>query len=149
MKASLDFDRYLRQQGITTRPADFPWQKMDDAERWLTKDEAIELINIWRHEAIPTKNLYYATIQCSKIHLSSGVRNAYLNVMLDLLIERIRKSDHDPITVVATYNYDMDNILAMSDMEHQITHRFAGFMERSSYDLLLYLKDKEKELNQK
>lgn len=149
MKASFDLDRYLRQQGISTRPMDFPWQKMDDNERWLTKDEAIRLINEWREEAIPTKNLYYARIKCSLVQFSSGVRNAYLNTMLDYLIERIKKSDHDPITVVATYNYEMDDVLAMSDADHRVTHRFAGFMERSSYDLLLYLKDKEKELNEK
>lgn len=149
MKASLDLDGYLRDQGITTRPMDFPWQQMDDNERWLTKDEAIELINIWRNEAIPSKNLYYPRIKCSLIHFSSGVQNIYLNAMLDYLIEQIRESSHDPITVVATYNYDMDDILAMSDASHRVTHRFAGFMERSSYDLLLYLKDKEKELNQK
>lgn len=142
-------DDILRQQGITTRPSNFPWNKMDGPVHWLTKDEAIMFINEWRKEAVPQNNLYFSRILPNKFHLSSGFKNVYANAMLDLLIERIKKSDHDPITVVAQYNYEMDDILAVSDMDHHVTHYFASFMERESYDLLLYLKDKEKELNLK
>ena len=121
---------------------------MDGPERWMTKDEAIVWLNVWRETSIPKYNLVFST-SFRSFYISSGVKNVYLNGLIDELISRVRESDHDPITTVAEYNYEMDNILAMSDIGHTITHRFAGFMERASYDVLLFLKEKEKEMNQK
>ena len=144
-----EIDEALQKKGISTAAYNKPWKELNGPERWLTKDEAIDLLNIWRRDYILHHNLYYVAV--SKIRnygYSSGFMHAYKECMIDILIDRIRKSDHDPITTVAEFNYEMDDVLAVSDNDHRLTHRFAGFMERSSYEVLLYLKDKEKELNQ-
>lgn len=114
-------------------------------ERWMTREEAIAWLKVWREQNIPKHNLYFPILIKQKI--SSGVDNVYLTGMIEELIERIRESDDDPVTTVANYYYEMDEVLATSADDHFITHRFAGYMERASYDVLLFLKDKEKEMN--
>ena len=140
-------DDLLRKRGITT-PPDVEWFKLKGPKRWITKEEAIVALNVWRETCVPKYNLYYPPAFNHHYTISSGVKNVYLNGLIDDLIERIEISFHDPITVVAEYNYEMDNILTMSDNSHHVTHQFAGFMERASYEILLYLKEKEKELNE-
>ena len=143
-------DEILQKRGISTSAYDRPWKELKSPEHWLTKDEAIMLLKIWKQEYILNHNLYYIAV--SKIRnygYSSGFKHSYLNTLIDILIDRIQNSDHDPITTVAEFNYMMDDVLAMSDNDHRLTHRFAGFMERASYEVLLYLKEKEKELNEK
>ena len=102
-------------------------------------------INVWREMNVPKHNLRFPTM--TKWSITSGVEYVYLNFMVDELIDRVRKSQYDPITAVAEYYYEMDEILSMSDNDHHITHYFAGYMERESYDVLNYLREKEKEMN--
>ena len=144
-----EIDKVLRERGITTRPVNYPWKLMDDAEKWMTRGEAIAWLNEWRKECIPRFNLTFVPVSKLSRGYSSGWKNVYLNGLIDQLIERIRKSHHDPVTVVAEYNWEMDGILTMSDLSHKVTHQFAGFMERASYEVLLFLKEKEKEMNRK
>jgi len=59
------------------------------------------------------------------------------------LIRRIENGKEDPITEVAMYYYDMDEILATSDDDHYITHRFAGYMEEAAHAVLNYLQKKD------
>ena len=114
-------------------------------ERWLTRDEAIAWLRVWEDQNVPKHSLYFPVI--AKRIITSGVENVYLTGMIKELTERIRESNDDPITAVANYYYEMDEVLATSDDDHFITHRFAGYMERASYDVLLFLKEKEKEMN--
>jgi len=134
-------DSLLWKRGITTMGIP---EKVRN-ERWLTRDEAIVLLKVWRDQNVPKHNLYFPAI-VKKI-IASGTENVYLTGMINELIERIRESNDDPITTVADYYYEMDEVLATSDEDHFITHRFAGYMERASYDVLLFLKEKEKEMN--
>lgn len=133
-----DIDDILWKRGISSCP---PVKE----ERWLTREEAVALINEWKKENIPKYNLHFSTMNKSRI--TSGVENVYLTVMTNELIERIRNSDDDPITTVAEYTHFMDNILAVSDIDHTITHQFTSYMGSASYDVLLYLKETEKEMN--
>ena len=114
-------------------------------ERWLTREEAIAWLKIWRDQNMPKHNLYFPAIVRKTI--ASGTENVYLTGMINELIEQIRESNDDPVTTVANYYYEMDEVLATSDDDHFITHRFAGYLERASYDALLFLKEKEKEMN--
>lgn len=143
-------DETLQERGISTSRYGLPTEKLKLPEHWLTKEEAVLLLNIWKEEYIQKHNLYYMPISRIRDYgYSSGFKYAYLCEMIDMLVVRICHSKHDPITTVAEFNYEMDDVLAVSDDDHRITHRFAGFMERSSYEVLLYLKEKEKELNKK
>ena len=130
-------EQLLRKQGITTTPI--------KEERWLTRDEAITCLKIWSAQNIPRHNLYYSLM--SKTEITSGVENAYLTGMIGQLIELIRESDEDPVSVVAGYYSDMDEILSTSDDDHFITHRVAGYLENAAHDVLLFLKEIEKEMN--
>ena len=130
-------EQLLRKQGITTTPI--------KEERWLTRDEAITCLKIWSVQNIPRHNLYYSLM--SKTEITSGVENAYLTGMIGQLIELIRESDEDPVSVVAGYYSDMDEILSTSDDNHFITHRVAGYLENAAHDVLLFLKEIEKEMN--
>ena len=139
-------DDVLLRRGVITRPVGFDYRNMKE-EKWMTRDEAVTWLTVWREQNVPKHNLYFPiTIKRS---ITSGVENVYLNGMIDELIERVRESNEDPITAVAEYYYEMDEILATSDDDHYITHRFAGYMERASYDVLIFLKEKEKEMNRK
>ena len=130
-------EQLLRKRGIMTTPV--------KEERWLTRDEAIVCLRIWSAQNIPRHNLYYSMM--SKTEITSGVENAYLTGMIGQLIELIRESDEDPVSVVAGYYSDMDEILSTSDDDHFITHRVAGYLENAAHDVLLFLKEIEKEMN--
>lgn len=140
-------EQLLRKQGITTShlsPDKFRKPTVKE-ERWLTRDEAVTCLKIWASQNIPRHNLYYSLM--SKTEITSGVENAYLTGMIGQLIELIRESDEDPVSVVAGYYSDMDEILSTSDDNHFITHRVAGYLENAAHDVLLFLKEIEKEMN--
>ena len=144
-----NIDRLLRKRGVTCYSKDLNWKNMDGPEKIMTKEEALAWLSVWRSENIPKYNLYFPPVAYMKRGICSGMKNIYLNGLVDELAERIRMGRYDPVTTVADYNYEMDNLLAMSDNNHHVTHRFVGFMERASYEILLFLKEKEKEMNRK
>lgn len=131
-------DEVLYEKGITCFPA------RKNKPRWLTREEAVCLLFAWKDQNIPKYNLDFGPRM--KMVITSGLENVYLTGLIDELIERIRNGYMDPISEVAEYWYEMDEILATSDDDHFITHRFAGFMANSAYEVLNYLKKKEKEL---
>ena len=138
-----DIDQILHERGIMTRR--YAYNEGKVIPRELTQREGLIYLKVWGELNIPKYNLHYPMM--TKWSITSGVENAYLTGMVRELSRRILKSNEDPVTVVAEYNHEMDEVLALSSDDHTITHYFAGFLERSSYDLLLYLKDKEKEVN--
>lgn len=115
-----------------------------DLRQWLTREEAVVWLTAWLDMTAPKYNLDFSF--AIKRRITSGLENVYLTGMVDELIERIRNSNDDPITVVANFYYEMDDILAMSDDDHFITHRFASFMENAAHDALFFLQKKEKEM---
>lgn len=115
-------------------------------DRLLTVREAVLLLNEWRRLNIPRYNLDFS-IGFSRA-LTSGHEYVFLNYLVDYLIKRIEKGHDDPITEVANYYYELDEVLAMSDDDHYITHRFASYMENATHDIMNYLHKKEKELNE-
>lgn len=138
-----DIDQILYERGITCGHF---WPISGKViPRELTKEEGLMYLKVWGELNIPKYNLHYPMM--AKLSITSGVENVYLTGMIRELYKRIVKSDEDPVTVVAEYNHEMDEVLALSDNDHIITHHFAGYLERSSYDLLQYLKDKEREVN--
>ena len=114
--------------------------------RVLNKDEAVTWLMTWRKENIPLYHLDFS--EKMKYCITSGLEFIYLNQLVDILIDRIRQSPFDPITEVANYYYEMDDVLAMSDDGHYITHRYASYMENAAHDILNYLTRKEKEMNE-
>lgn len=114
--------------------------------RVLNKDEAVTWLMAWRNENVPVYNLDFS--EKMKYCITSGLEFIYLNQLVDILIDRIRQSPFDPITEVANYYYEMDDVLAMSDDGHYITHRYASYMENAAHDILNYLTRKEKEMNE-
>lgn len=142
-------EQLLRKRGITT--SHIPSEKFRDPsvtdEKWLSRDEAITCLRIWAAQNIPRHNLYFSMM--SKTEITSGVEHVYLTGMIGQLIELIRESDEDPVSVVAGYYQEMDDVLSTSDDDHFITHRVAGYLENASHDVLLFLKEIEKEMNRK
>ena len=100
---------------------------MSCMDRLLTVREAVLLLNEWRRLNIPRYNLDF----------SIGFSRAITSGRHD-----------DPITEVANYYYELDEVLAMSDDDHYVTHRFASYMENATHDIMNYLHKKEKELNE-
>ena len=137
-----DIDQILHERGIMTRRYAFNGGKVIPRE--LTKTEALTYLKVWSEMNIPKYNLHYP--MKTKWSITSGVENVYLTEMIHELSILILKSNEDPVSVVAEYQHEMDEVLALSDNRHTITHYFAGYLERASYDLLLYLKDKEREV---
>lgn len=140
-------EQLLRKRGIVTNhisPYKFQTPSVTDG-KWLTKDEAVTCLKVWASQNIPRHNLYYSMM--SKTEITSGVENAYLTGMISRLIELIRESDEDPVSVVAGYYQRMDELLSESDDDHFITHRVAGYLENASHDVLLFLRSMEKEMN--
>ena len=133
-------DDILRERGIITTP------KEDDYV-WMTREEAIAYMRAWKDFFIPKYNLDFS--YRIKTRLTSGSEYVYATGMINDLIERVRESNYDPITTVAMYYYEMEEVLATSDDSHFITHRIAGYLENASYSVLSYLQKKEKEMNQK
>ena len=115
-------------------------------DRPLTKEEAVALLIVWRDQNIPKYNLDFSP--AIKRHITSGLENVYLNGLWGILMDQIRDSPYDPITVVANYYYEMDDILAMSDDDHFVTHRFASVMENAAHDIMSFLMEQERSLNQ-
>ena len=113
-------------------------------DRWLSKDEANALLQVWRDENIPVTNLDFS-LKCTH-KITTGVENVILNLMCDKLYNRINTSAYDPITEVAGYYYEMEEILATSDDDHIITHRYASYLENAAHDLLGFFIKKEKEI---
>ena len=141
-----DVDQTLKENGIIIRGiSPFPSSKQKKPQRWMTKEEALFYLRVWEETNVPKHNLNYPTM--TRFAVTSGVENSYLTTMIRDLARLVIKSDLDPITVVAQYNQDMEEVIAMSDNNHFITHYVAGFLDRWSYEVLLYLKEKEKELN--
>lgn len=131
-------DDVLYAKGIITTGAG------TDKPRWLTREEAVVWLMAWKDQYVPKYNLDFGP--GIKRRITSGLEHVYLTGLIDELIERVREGKEDPITEVAMYYYDMDEILATSDDDHYITHRFAGFMENAAHDVLGYLQKKEKEM---
>lgn len=119
---------------------------MSNAEkRWLTREEAVALLITWRKLNVPQYNLDFSySMICGRI--TSGLENIYINGLVDELIERIRNSALDPITVVANYYYEMDKQLVESSDESFRLHFFASYMENKAHDILWYLRSAEKEI---
>lgn len=117
-----------------------------DEDRFLTKKEAVALLFAWREANSPKYNLDYR-FGYSR-YITSGVEHSFIEELLSTLIERIRNSNQDPITEVASYYYEMDEVLATSDDDHFITHNFASFMENKAHDIMNYLRKCEKEINE-
>ena len=113
--------------------------------RLMTPQEAVVWLMAWRKENVPLYHLDFSDNM--KRCITSGLEFVYLNYLVDTLIKRIRESYTDPITEVANYYYEMDDVLAMSDDGHYITHRYASYMENAAHDILSYLSKKEKEMN--
>lgn len=110
----------------------------------MTKEEGVACLRAWKNHYVPKFNLDFGP--GIKRRITSGLENVYLTALIEDLIERIRNSEFDPITEVAMYYYEMDEILALSDDDHFVTHRFAGFMEESAHDILNFLQKIEAEL---
>lgn len=132
-----DADTVLYRRGVTTTPP-------KEEERWLTREEAVVWLLAWRDEFVPKYNLDFSPRMNRAI--TSGLEAVYMNGLIDELIERVRNGTEDPITEVAMYYYEMDEILATSDDDHYITHRFASFMEDKAHSVLTYLQKKEREM---
>ena len=131
-------DDILYRRGITTHP------EAKEEPPWLTRDEAVCWLMAWRDHYIPQYNLDFGPRM--KRTITSGLENVYLNGLIDELIERVRNGTEDPITEVAMYYYEMDEVLALSDDDHLITHRFASYMENAAHAVLSYLQKKEREM---
>ena len=118
---------------------------LEQGESWyMTKQEAVVWLMAWADDYIPEYNLDFGPAM--KHRITSGMTNVWLHGLINELIHRILAGMEDPITEVAMYYYEMDEILALSDDDHLITHRFAGFMEEWAHCVLSYLKKKEKEM---
>ena len=115
-----------------------------DEPRYMTKEEAVVWLMAWADDYIPKYNLDFGPSM--KHRITSGLEHVWLHGLVDELIDRVRNGNEDPTTEVAMYYYEMDEILALSDDSHLITHRFAGFMEEWAHCILSYLKKKEKEM---
>lgn len=138
-------DDVLLRRGVITRSPFHDWNGTKE-ERWMTPTEAVCWLFVWRAQNVPKFGLYFPVL--AKRFITSGVEAVYQNGMINQLIYLIQHSDEDPITVVARYHAEMDEILSTCDDDHFITHRFAGYMERASFEVLQYLKSKEKEMNE-
>ena len=123
-------DAVLWKRGIVTTGISSKFKN----EKWMTREEAVVWLRVWKDQNVPKHNLYFSVMNPKRI--TSGTENVYLTGMINELIELVRESNDDPITTVANYYYEMDEVLAMSDDDHFITHRVAGFLERASYDVL-------------
>ena len=66
----------------------------------------------------------------------------YTACLIDELIDRIRRSERDPIEIVREFYYWMDNVICSS--ERAMTWEFTGTMENIASDILSYLREKEK-----
>ena len=55
-------DETLQERGISTSRYGLPTEKLKLPEHWLTKEEAVLLLNIWKEEYIQKHNLYYMPI---------------------------------------------------------------------------------------
>ena len=136
-----DIDAILYRNGVAVMT-----DKKNEPEKWLTKEQAIAWLAVWRDCRVPKYNLDFSIR--TKRGISSGTESAYISHLLNTLIERIRESNDDPLTVVGRFWYAMDEILATSDDDHYITHQFAGFMENETHRILNFLQRKEKEMNE-
>lgn len=114
---------------------------------WMTNAEGVIWLKAWKRERVPKYNLYFPR-RTLKNGISSGIEAVWQNCLIDELIERVRNSEFDPVTEVAMYYYEMDEVLAMSDDDHFITHRFAGYMSEQAHAILSYLQKIEKERHQ-
>ena len=110
----------------------------------MTKEEAVVCLLAWKDRYVPKHNLDFGPEM--KRGITSGLENVYLNGLIEDLIERIRNSEFDPITEVAMHYYELDELLATSDDDHFITHRFVGYMEDSTHAILSYLQKIEREI---
>jgi len=140
-------EQLLRKRGIVTNhipSAQFRPPSVTDG-KWLSREDAVRCLKIWAEHNIPRHNLYYSVM--SKTEITSGVEHAYLTGMIEQLIELVRESDEDPVSVVYGYYQEMDDLLSTSDDDHFITHRVAGYLENAAHDVLLFLKEIEKEMN--
>ena len=79
-----EIDAVLRKRGITC-PPDLPWEQLDAGERWLTKEEALAWLWVWKEEYIPKHNLYFPPASRLSTVYTSGVRYVYLNGLVDEL----------------------------------------------------------------
>lgn len=77
------------------------------------------------------------------------VENAYLNSLVSDLIEKINKSNLDPIDVVATEFYYYENMLEFSQENHEVAHRYASWMNDQVHSIYWYFKMVEQESSTK
>lgn len=110
----------------------------------MTREQAVVWLMAWREQYIPKYNLDFS--DNIKRYVTTGVASVWMNALVDDLIDRVQNGTEDPITEVAMYYYDMDEVLALSDDSHLVTHRFAGFMEEWAHTILSYLQKKEREM---
>ena len=143
-----EVEEELLRNGIITRPRNFSYEYLPE-ERWMKREEAIAWIRVWIEMSSPRFNLQYPTSFRGGTSVTSGVERIYLNAMAEELADRIRHGKRDAVTEVAEYNLEMDDVWRHCDRQHFVTFRFVGFMERASKELLSFLKQKEKEMNQK
>lgn len=115
-----------------------------DEPRYMTREEAVVWLMAWAEHYIPKYNLDFSPAM--KQRITSGVSYVWLHGLINELIDRVRNGTEDPITEVAMFYYEMDEVLALSDDNHLVTHRFAGFMEEWAHCILSYMKKKEKEM---
>ena len=135
-----DINEAMYRYGITTTPPRI--------DKWLTREEAVAWVKVWGEQNIPKHNLRFPNSFLDHT-ITSAIENVYLTGLVNELIERIRTGNDDPVTEVAKYYYEMDEILINSDDSQFTVHFFASYMESAAYDVLIFLKDKEKELNRK
>ena len=124
---------------------------------WLTRNEGLMWIRAWREIYIPKRIRDWAPWKGKKLDfgpksrktVTSGVAWVWMNGLADELEERIAKGADDPVSEVAAYLDEMDEVLALSDESHYVTHRYAAFMWDAAHDALWYLMRKEQTRNER
>lgn len=72
------------------------------------------------------------------------MENIFLEGLVNEIIKQIDETPSvDPLTIVGNLHYMFDEVLAESDDDHFLTHRFAAYNERAANDIYWYLKKKE------
>lgn len=111
----------------------------------MTRDEGILLLEVWREFYVPKHGLDFSIR--SLRYITSGTEYVYLNGLVDELEDRIRDdSEFDPVTEIGMYIEEMEEVLALSDNHHFITHRYCSFMQSAAHDILWFLIRKEKNM---
>ena len=107
----------------------------------MDKEEAIATLKSWEEDYLDEHPINPASIT------KSGIRKCFerwwTSSLVEELCRRIEVSICDPVQEIANYYYWIDNILADSDEDHDVTHRFAGFMSMQSHSILTFFRELE------